>query len=220
MPENFAWDRDEHILEHNVTSDQWRRIKELFAGAVDRGRDDRAAFLAGACGADQGLRAEVDRLLKAHDEASGFIDRSLLTGTMASASASGVLSRDAVKDFSESRDSITAEGLVAGTLSVLAPEVLPERRPTSAATSGRWVCCCTRWPAVIVPSLGNYRREGRCSASPRPRGDVWLTAQTRGGLRRGLMSAPHCWRSGPAAIRLHRPAERIWSALRAAYQIQ
>jgi non-specific serine/threonine protein kinase len=34
------------------------------------------------------------------------------------------LSRDAVKDVSESRDSLTAEGLVAGTLSVLAPEIL------------------------------------------------------------------------------------------------
>ena len=54
---------------------------------VDRGPEDRAALLADACGADAPLRAEVERLLKAHDEASGFIDRSPVAGSAASAVA-------------------------------------------------------------------------------------------------------------------------------------
>ena len=58
-----------------MTADQWLRMKELFDNAVDRGPADRAAFLAGACGGDAALRAELERLLKAHDEASGFIER-------------------------------------------------------------------------------------------------------------------------------------------------
>ena len=70
-----------------MTPDQWLRVKELFDNAVDRGPEDRAAFLAGACGGDAALRAEVERLLKAHDEASGFIDRSPVAGTAALASA-------------------------------------------------------------------------------------------------------------------------------------
>jgi eukaryotic-like serine/threonine-protein kinase len=73
-----------------VTADQWLRVKELFDNAVDRGPEDRAAFLAGACGGDAPLRAEVERLLKAHDEASGFIEQSPVAGAAASASAAGL----------------------------------------------------------------------------------------------------------------------------------
>ena len=69
-----------------MTPDQWPRVKELFDAAVDRRPEDRAAFLAGAGGGDAALRAEVERLLKAHDEASGFIERSPVAGTAAPAS--------------------------------------------------------------------------------------------------------------------------------------
>ena len=72
-----------------MTADQWQRIKELFGAAVDRGPEDRAAFLAYECGGDAGVRSEVERLLKAHDDASGFIDRSPVAGTASPASAGG-----------------------------------------------------------------------------------------------------------------------------------
>ncbi len=73
-----------------MTAEQWLRVKELFDNAVDRGPADREEYLAAACGGEAPLRAEVDRLLKAHDEASGFIDRSPVAGTAASALASGL----------------------------------------------------------------------------------------------------------------------------------
>jgi non-specific serine/threonine protein kinase len=83
---NFALHRYGHILWfHDVTADQWLQVKELFDAAVDRNPQDRVAFLATACGADPVLRAEVERLLRAHDDASAFIDRSPVAGAAAAA---------------------------------------------------------------------------------------------------------------------------------------
>ena len=50
-----------------MTPDRWRQIGELFDSAVRMGPDERAAWLSAACGGDDELRAEVDRLL-AQDE--------------------------------------------------------------------------------------------------------------------------------------------------------
>ena len=69
-----------------MTAEQWLRVKELFDAAVERNSQDRAAFLAEACGQDAVLRDEVERLLKAHDEATAFIDRSPVAGMAAAAS--------------------------------------------------------------------------------------------------------------------------------------
>jgi eukaryotic-like serine/threonine-protein kinase len=46
-----------------MTSDRWQRIEELYHAAVPRKGDERAAFLAEACGADADLRHEVESLL-------------------------------------------------------------------------------------------------------------------------------------------------------------
>src|SRR6185436_21095866 len=59
-----------------VTAAQWTRVKEVFQAAVERPLDERAAYLTGACGNDPGLRAEVDRLLAAHEQAGSFIETS------------------------------------------------------------------------------------------------------------------------------------------------
>ena len=64
-----------------MTADQWLRVKEVFDAAVDRNPQDRGAFLTAACGEDGALRGEVERLLMAHDEASGFIEQSPVKGT-------------------------------------------------------------------------------------------------------------------------------------------
>ena len=55
-------------------ADRWSRVKDLLADALERATSDRARFLDGACGRDAGLRAEVERLLAAHDGARGFLE--------------------------------------------------------------------------------------------------------------------------------------------------
>jgi serine/threonine-protein kinase len=58
-----------------MTPERWRRIDELFDGALRLDPAEREAWLRKACGGDEGLRAEVARLL-AHDksaERDGFL---------------------------------------------------------------------------------------------------------------------------------------------------
>ena len=50
-----------------MTPEEWRRVNELFESAVRLDADARDSWLEQACGRDDRLRAEVDRLL-AHDE--------------------------------------------------------------------------------------------------------------------------------------------------------
>src|SRR4029077_10434159 len=59
-----------------MTLAQWAKVKELFHGAVERAPEERAAYLSEACGGDSQLRAEVDRLLSAHERAGSFIESS------------------------------------------------------------------------------------------------------------------------------------------------
>ena len=54
--------------------DRNQRIEELFHAALERETDERDAFLAGACGTDQDLMAEISSLLAAHDQPEDFID--------------------------------------------------------------------------------------------------------------------------------------------------
>jgi hypothetical protein len=53
-----------------VTPSRWQRLHELFDDALRQPPDQRAAFVAQACGDDAGLRGEVQALL-AHDAAAG-----------------------------------------------------------------------------------------------------------------------------------------------------
>jgi len=53
---------------------EWSRVTDLFHAALERGPRERAAFLDGACGGDEALRAEVMSLLAAHEGAGGFLD--------------------------------------------------------------------------------------------------------------------------------------------------
>jgi len=57
-----------------TSPERWREIDRLFDGALDLPPGERAAFLESACGGDAELRAEVDRLLRAQDEAGGFLE--------------------------------------------------------------------------------------------------------------------------------------------------
>src|SRR3954453_19033947 len=46
-----------------MTPERWRRIETLFGGALRIDRAERGTWLLRACGDDEGLRAEVARLL-------------------------------------------------------------------------------------------------------------------------------------------------------------
>jgi eukaryotic-like serine/threonine-protein kinase len=54
------------------TKQEWQRLKELFAAALEHDPSQRAAFLQEACGEDASLREEVKSLLEAHDSSSSL----------------------------------------------------------------------------------------------------------------------------------------------------
>ena len=56
-----------------MTTDRFRRCEELFHAAAALPEAERGGFLEDACADDAGLRAEVERLLAAHERAGGFI---------------------------------------------------------------------------------------------------------------------------------------------------
>src|SRR5215468_3982314 len=55
-----------------MTSEQYRRVGEIYHGAMELAPDAREGFLAGACGDDDVLRREVESLLQAHLEAGSY----------------------------------------------------------------------------------------------------------------------------------------------------
>ena len=56
-----------------MSTERWQQLEELFHAALDRASADREAFVARACAGDAGLRQEVERLLRAHEQASSFV---------------------------------------------------------------------------------------------------------------------------------------------------
>ena len=58
-----------------MAQERWRQVEELFESAVSRPQEERAAFLDMACGEDAALRREIESLLKADAEATGFLER-------------------------------------------------------------------------------------------------------------------------------------------------
>ncbi len=56
-----------------MDTDRARRALEVFEATLDREPQERAAFVRGACGEDDGLFGEVQALLEMHDQASTFL---------------------------------------------------------------------------------------------------------------------------------------------------
>ena len=54
-----------------MTPELWQRLKPLYRAAVEKPEDQRARFIAEACGNDDELRKELAALLKANDEQTG-----------------------------------------------------------------------------------------------------------------------------------------------------
>ena len=56
-----------------MDSTTWKRAKQVFHEALEKGGPERSGLVAAACGEDEQLRAQVQALLKAHDEAGEFL---------------------------------------------------------------------------------------------------------------------------------------------------
>jgi Tol biopolymer transport system component len=61
-----------------MASPSWARVKEVLETALDRAPGERAEFVLRMCGDDGALRAEVQSLLAAIEQAGTFIDRTAL----------------------------------------------------------------------------------------------------------------------------------------------
>jgi len=57
-----------------MTPERWKQAKEVLGTALDRPAEERAAWVAEACGGDAELRAEVESLLASHGEADEFME--------------------------------------------------------------------------------------------------------------------------------------------------
>ena len=71
-----------------ISPERWREVERVLDGALDLPRDERAAFLETAYGADAEVRAEVERILHARDQAGDFLEEPLANGWLGMASMS------------------------------------------------------------------------------------------------------------------------------------
>jgi serine/threonine protein kinase/Tol biopolymer transport system component len=56
-----------------MTSDRWKRIEQIYDAALEHAAGQRDDFLAHACGGDDSLRRDVEKLIAAHDKAGDFL---------------------------------------------------------------------------------------------------------------------------------------------------
>src|SRR5262245_37261935 len=59
----------------HLSSDRWPRVKDVLAAALDAEGDRRQQVLDERCDGDATLRAEVEGLLRAHADASSFLEQ-------------------------------------------------------------------------------------------------------------------------------------------------
>src|SRR5690242_1540175 len=66
----------------SFTPDEWPRVKDIFEGARMLPAENRSAYLGAECAVEPHLRQHVEKLLAAHELASGFLENSpVLSGT-------------------------------------------------------------------------------------------------------------------------------------------
>src|SRR5437016_1779820 len=61
-----------------MKAERWPAVERLYHGALERGAEERAAFLSEACGSDDELRREVESLLAYEVQAKDFIENPAL----------------------------------------------------------------------------------------------------------------------------------------------
>lgn len=57
-----------------MTSPLWEEVERIFAAALERAPAERAEFIERSCAGDNALRAEVESLLAAHNDAENFLE--------------------------------------------------------------------------------------------------------------------------------------------------
>ena len=72
-PENNYWLRCENAT-FTMTSQRWQDLDRLFHSALERPPEERARFLAEACGSDEAVRQKVEALIAAHEQSGEFLD--------------------------------------------------------------------------------------------------------------------------------------------------
>ena len=65
-----------------MTPERWEKLNELFHRAIQQPPDARRTFLDTACAADETLRIDVERLVRAHEHAEGFLTTSSLADAL------------------------------------------------------------------------------------------------------------------------------------------
>ena len=58
--------------------ERWKQVGEIFVAALEKGEKERPRFLEQACGGDDSLRHEVEKLLGSHDDAGEFLEKSVV----------------------------------------------------------------------------------------------------------------------------------------------
>jgi eukaryotic-like serine/threonine-protein kinase len=58
-----------------VKPERWQTVKELFEAAIERGAEERTAFLNQACAGDESLRLEVEGLIVSYEQDKSFMER-------------------------------------------------------------------------------------------------------------------------------------------------
>jgi serine/threonine protein kinase/Tfp pilus assembly protein PilF len=59
-----------------MTAERWKKIKALFSSAQDCPEDERSEFLIRACGTDEELKSEVEKLLDSYQDGDSFLQNS------------------------------------------------------------------------------------------------------------------------------------------------
>jgi serine/threonine protein kinase/Tfp pilus assembly protein PilF len=67
--------------------EDWPRLKEVFEGARALQAEARPAYVAAACGSDEGLRKEVETLLASHEYAKNFLETPAVLSRLESGSS-------------------------------------------------------------------------------------------------------------------------------------
>lgn len=65
---------EKSVVKKTVNPEQWQQVKEVFEGALECDPAERNAFLEKACTGNQTIKQEVDSLLAAHEQDSGFMN--------------------------------------------------------------------------------------------------------------------------------------------------
>ncbi|MEO6811288.1 MAG: serine/threonine-protein kinase [Isosphaeraceae bacterium] len=86
-----------------------RLVRDLFLAAIDLPSEDRGAYLNDRCGHDPALRAEVERLLAAHDEPARFLESGPATEAECLLAATLPETRDSVGESVDASELATGE---------------------------------------------------------------------------------------------------------------